>query len=223
MKKFNLFRSKTTWFATMLGVAALSIVAPNQANAVPVQFAGTGNYYEFGSVANPYSGSNNSFGTASSNAAAAVHLGVNGHLATITSQAENDFLYALAGLSPVYFEGAWIGARANGTGVGEWIEGPEAGSTFAPTFSNLAGSEGNNSGFVYMNIAQGVGPGGSALGQWFDDSGAQGYPDAADPVVGYFIEYETSSVVPIPAALPLFGTGLAIMGFIGWRRKRKAG
>ncbi len=28
--------------------------------------------------------------------------------------------------------------------------------------------------------------------------------------------------VPLPAALPLYGTGLAIMGFIGWRRKRKA-
>lgn len=28
--------------------------------------------------------------------------------------------------------------------------------------------------------------------------------------------------VPLPAALPLFGTGLAVMGFIGWRRKRKA-
>lgn len=25
--------------------------------------------------------------------------------------------------------------------------------------------------------------------------------------------------VPLPGALPLFGTGLAIMGFIGWRRK----
>ncbi len=30
------------------------------------------------------------------------------------------------------------------------------------------------------------------------------------------------SAVPIPAALPLFGTGLAAMGFIGWRRKRKS-
>lgn len=30
-----------------------------------------------------------------------------------------------------------------------------------------------------------------------------------------------TSVVPVPAALPLFGTGLAIMGFVGWRRKRK--
>lgn len=30
------------------------------------------------------------------------------------------------------------------------------------------------------------------------------------------------SAVPVPAALPLFGTGLAVMGLIGWRRKRKA-
>lgn len=30
------------------------------------------------------------------------------------------------------------------------------------------------------------------------------------------------AVVPVPAALPLFGTGLAIMGFLGWRRKSKA-
>ncbi len=30
------------------------------------------------------------------------------------------------------------------------------------------------------------------------------------------------SVVPLPAALPLYGTGLAIIGFIGWHRKRKA-
>ncbi len=30
------------------------------------------------------------------------------------------------------------------------------------------------------------------------------------------------SAVPLPAALPLYGVGLAAMGFIGWRRKRKA-
>jgi len=29
------------------------------------------------------------------------------------------------------------------------------------------------------------------------------------------------SVVPLPAALPLFGSGLAVMGFFGWRRKRR--
>lgn len=34
--------------------------------------------------------------------------------------------------------------------------------------------------------------------------------------------YVGVSPIPLPAALPLFGTGLAIMGFIGWRRRRKA-
>ena len=29
------------------------------------------------------------------------------------------------------------------------------------------------------------------------------------------------TAVPLPAALPLFGTGLAALGVIGWRRKRK--
>lgn len=29
------------------------------------------------------------------------------------------------------------------------------------------------------------------------------------------------SPVPLPAGLPLFGTGLAVMGFVGWRRKQK--
>ena len=27
--------------------------------------------------------------------------------------------------------------------------------------------------------------------------------------------------VPLPSALPLFGTGLALLGFLAWRRKRK--
>ncbi len=30
------------------------------------------------------------------------------------------------------------------------------------------------------------------------------------------------AAIPLPAALPLFGTALAGMGFIGWRRRRKA-
>jgi len=36
------------------------------------------------------------------------------------------------------------------------------------------------------------------------------------------VAFSSVSAVPLPAALPLFGTGLAVMGLIGWRRKRKA-
>ncbi|OUR77351.1 hypothetical protein A9Q83_11690 [Alphaproteobacteria bacterium 46_93_T64] len=32
----------------------------------------------------------------------------------------------------------------------------------------------------------------------------------------------TVTVVPLPAAFPLYGAGIAIMGFIGWRKKRRA-
>jgi PEP-CTERM motif len=28
--------------------------------------------------------------------------------------------------------------------------------------------------------------------------------------------------VPLPAALPLFATGLGVLGLLGWRRKRRA-
>lgn len=32
----------------------------------------------------------------------------------------------------------------------------------------------------------------------------------------------THSIIPLPAALPLFGTGSGILGFLGWRRRRQA-
>lgn len=35
-------------------------------------------------------------------------------------------------------------------------------------------------------------------------------------------EAPSVSEVPVPAALPLFGTGIALLGFMNWRRKRKA-
>ncbi|MEH6401952.1 MAG: hypothetical protein V7750_01175 [Sneathiella sp.] len=34
------------------------------------------------------------------------------------------------------------------------------------------------------------------------------------------ISYEVS-VVPLPADLPLYGAGLVVIGFVGWRKKRK--
>ena len=47
-----------------------------------------------------------------------------------------------------------------------------------------------------------------------------------DEVV-YFYRYEdfdpstVPAAVPLPAALPLYGSALGIMGFVGWRKRRK--
>ena len=46
----------------------------------------------------------------------------------------------------------------------------------------------------------------------FDNSGQHGL---ATP-----ISFEVAT--PLPAALPLFATGLGVLGLLGWRRKRKA-
>ena len=45
-----------------------------------------------------------------------------------------------------------------------------------------------------------------------------------DPAGMRFMNFSYNSVsdVPLPAALPLFATGLAGLGLLGWRRKRKA-
>jgi hypothetical protein len=37
----------------------------------------------------------------------------------------------------------------------------------------------------------------------------------------YYGQSATKSVTPLPAALPLFATGLGLLGLLGWRRKRK--
>ena len=37
-----------------------------------------------------------------------------------------------------------------------------------------------------------------------------------------FVLRVTLQTVPLPAALPLFGAGLALMGFVVWRRKQAA-
>ena len=36
------------------------------------------------------------------------------------------------------------------------------------------------------------------------------------------ITYSVSASTPLPAALPLFASGLGALGLLGWRRKRKA-
>jgi hypothetical protein len=50
------------------------------------------------------------------------------------------------------------------------------------------------------------------------------YPDLVTelPTIGPYPGTVTITSTPLPAALPLFATGLGALGLLGWRRKRKA-
>ena len=188
--------------------------------AAPTQWPANGNYYDLilstsGSLAPSWS-------DASAAAAESIHEGVNGHLATITSAAENDFVFGLVpstfSVTPTAGWANWRGAWFGGKDPDGWLVGPEAGDAFS--YTNWTGEEPNNEGYAYMRIDAGD-------GLWYDDSVAQdgvltnwgqGVPDSLhDPVIGYFVEYE-STPVPVPASILLLGSGLA--GLIGFGRKK---
>ena len=54
---------------------------------------------------------------------------------------------------------------------------------------------------------------------FFYENGIQGDVDLQE--VAWF-GAGTFTVTPLPAALPLFATGLGALGLLSWRRKRKA-
>ena len=67
-------------------------------------------------------------------------------------------------------------------------------------------------------------------GSSFSFSGIADIVNGADFTINLTVEHDEiidpppppPELIPLPAALPLYGTGLAVMGFLGWRRKRKA-
>jgi len=163
-------------------VAAILAVNPGL-----TYFPGNRSFYMLGGVAN--------WTTSNANAQAATIIappnvpgvqGVTGHLANITSQAENDFINALApgnvwlGGSDAAVEGEW-----------RWLAGPEAGqqfwqggvggSTVGGSYANWGGGEPNNSGnedTVHMR----------ADGLWNDQPGGTAY--------NYVIEWDASLFTP---------------------------
>jgi hypothetical protein len=183
------------------------ILTAGALQAAPQLF--NGHYYEFVYLTDPYTGTNNYWTTARDAAAALQYNGLYGHLATITSEAENDFVRSTAGYGiAVDFMGAWLGGNYQG-----WLVGPEAGQNF--TYSNWGGVEPNNQGYAYMNIGPTFAE--IEIKQWADAAGP-GPISGSDPVIGYFVEYEGFTPVPEPNTMLLLGSGL--VGLLSLGKKK---
>ena len=185
-------------------VTVLAGILAGAAQAAPTQWTvgsgGNGHWYEFVSLPG------GSWDAAKTAAAATTHLGLQGHLATITSAAENSFLASLAGGQ------GWVGASDRAVeGTWVWETGPEAGTVFwkdgaTLTYANWNGGEPNNSGDEdYVVIKQ--------LPGWND--APTNYAQA------YYVEF--SAAVPEPASALTLLAGLASLGAFATRRQRKAG
>ncbi len=190
---------------TILTILGVSIAT--SASAVPVLWSsadgGNDHYYE-------YFDANVSWDAAHAAAAASTFGGDTGYLVTVTSAAENTFLFGLTSNGNV-----WLGANdLAAEGTFEWVTGPEAGTVFytggavvAGQFSGFVGSEPNNAGGNEPYVHS-FGP-----GFWNDHS-----PFAT---MGYVVEYGGlgSDVAPVP--LPASGLLLgAALGFGALRRRR---
>lgn len=133
-----------------------------------------------------------------------------GHLVTITSQAENDFVNSLTGGAIIWLGGSDTDAE----GTWAWQVGPEAGTEFwiggsSPTYANWHGGEPNNYGsgedYLAMNHPS------WSDGTWNDVDPAQQYR--------VVIEYSREAV-PEPSVIGLLGLGLAGIGAATRRRRR---
>jgi hypothetical protein len=178
---------QTTATATVNGLGAgtahLSASAPGYAEVAgtvntvgataPVQWTvasgGNGHWYQFVSSLNGFT-----WDAARISATGATFLGMSGYLATITSQGEQDFLFALAkypsgatgtlfdpanpgvSLGTVSIAGrdalAWLGGSDLGAeGVWRWRDGPETGSVF---WNGNAGGSAPPGVFAFWNAGQ---------------------------------------------------------------------
>lgn len=185
-----------------LAAVALITIAGGAASAAPVLNPANGHYYD---VINTSPGVN--WATANSAASALSFMGVQGHLVTITTAQENQFLTSTFGAGALHFH--WTGglqpAGSTEPGGGwSWVTG----EPFA--FNNWWPGEPNNSGGIENRII-------------FDHgttANGKSWNDLRDTALasGYVVEYDT----PEPVSLVVFGSlALAGVGVVARRRRRE--
>ena len=168
-------RYRTTYAETV--TLAAQLTSPGE-----VYFPDNGHIYEV--VAAP---GNITADDALTAAAARTKYGAQGYLATITTQAENDYV------GPRLNGDGWFGARDSDVeGDWEWVTGPEAGTLF---WQGIGGDGGAPVSDRYSNWASGEPNdygGGEDCAQFYSDGSGWNDLPCSDSTLGYYIvEYGT--------------------------------
>jgi len=110
------------------------------------------------------------------------------------------------GINPAWTGGTyvWFDEGSGATGVGE-------GDFFEVIFALAAGKNFNTNDLLHNILGNGNIPARIAM-----------HIGDCDLENSCVIDTWPPSVIPLPAAFPLYGTGLALIGLVGWRKKRKA-
>lgn len=178
--------------------ASLALAAPAASAPVqwPVSEGGTGHFYEY---VNPQRTPSITWTEARDEAAARTFMGAAGHLATVTSDGERQFLFDQ--FSNVPSSEVWIGGvQAPGVttpaGGWSWVTGePWAFTAWAANEPNdWVGNEQHLSMYTFLS-------GGSVAGAW-NDNFERGVPS------GYLVEYP---VLPEPGSAAALGVAAGIL------------
>jgi len=179
--------------------------------------AGDGYYYEY------VSASGIAWDSANAAANTLSYNGVQGHLAIVTSAAENAFVYALANSQPSGVPGeVWIGAHQvpettlQADANWYWVNGaPVAGVPVAnptPGYSNWNGGEPNDNYGQGSEQWMGMWISGGNPGTW-NDEGSFGN------IGGYVVEF---SPVPEPSTIIALAPVVLLVGASGLRSLRRS-